>query len=219
MDCPARGYNCTPANTCTRTMSQSTVNDGTAATGGCGKSTLLETFEKIFSSALEKPQAGSTFAISGIVKSDIILWQDYEHDEKILRISDLCSLLAGESVGIRKPGKVNKKYRNVAPCFCTGRAQIAHQRVDKKAEAMYNGMIDERFVTFRFANPLPKASRKIDFPQCGRCCAALFGAYPVVVIGKVPLAFRLQAVPTKPQGILGVDEPSSQIRDVPLEGP
>ena len=162
MACPARGSKCTPANTCTRTMSHSTVNDGTAATAGCGKSTLLAPFEKIFSSALEKPQAGSTFTISGIVKSDIILWQDYEHDEQILRISDLCSLLADESVGIRKPGKVNKKYRNVAPCFYTGRAQIAHQRSDKKAEAIHNGMIDERFVTFRFANPFPRpAGRSI----------------------------------------------------------
>ena len=37
---------------------------------------------------------------------------------------------------------------------------------------MYNGMIDERFVTFKFNNPLPKTDRVVDFPQCARCCAA-----------------------------------------------
>ena len=117
------------------THARQTIYVGTsAAAGGCGKSTLLEPFEKIFVS-LEKPQVGSTFALSELTNADIILWQDYEHDEKMLRISDLCSLLAGESVGIRKPGKVNTKHRNKAPCFYPGRAAISCEREGKTPSA------------------------------------------------------------------------------------
>ena len=31
---------------------------------------------------LEKPQAASSFPLANLPHSDIILWQDYEHDEK-----------------------------------------------------------------------------------------------------------------------------------------
>ena len=170
---PRRGAR---TRTRTRTRTRHKTADKRSIPGGCGKSTVVEPFEKIFVS-LEKPQVGSTFILGDLDKVDVILWQDYEHDEKMLRISDLCSLLAGESVGIRKPGKTNTKHRNTAPCIYTGRAAISCQRTDKRAERMYNGMIAERFRIFEFVKPLPMADRDVDFPQCARCCACMFASY------------------------------------------
>ena len=152
------------------------INVGCVGAAGCGKSTLLEPLEFVFNT-LGKPQKGSSFPLGNLPGRDIALWQDYEHDEKTLRISDLCGLLCGESIGVRIPGKVNRKHRNKAPLFYTGRAEISCRRVDKKEETMYNGMIQERFRVFHFTVPFPKAERKLDFPQCGKCCAAMFAAH------------------------------------------
>ena len=144
--------------------------------GGCGKSTLLEPLEKIFACA-PKPEEGSTFPLGSCIGYDIMLWQDYEHDEKTIRFSDLLSWFCGESVGARIPGRLNQKFRNVAPCFYSGRATVqlrTSARHAAEAAAKYNGMMDERFTTFRFGNPLPLADRDMTWPHCGRCAAQFY---------------------------------------------
>jgi hypothetical protein len=143
--------------------------------GGCGKSTLLEALENIFDCAA-KPEAGSTFPLASAADHDLCLWQDYEHDENTVRFSDLLSFFLGESVGIHIPGALNKKFKNVAPCFYSGRCHMellpSHKHSSKACEK-YNGMMDERFTIFRFNIPLPREQRLLDWPSCG-CCAAKF---------------------------------------------
>ena len=144
--------------------------------GGCGKSTLLEPLEKIFNCA-PKPEKGSTFSLFSLLGYDILLWQDHEHREDTLRFSDLLSFLMGESVGVRRAGTTNRKVRNRAPCFYSGRARMhiqpsAHHTY--QACQKYNGMMDERFCTFVFSVPIPKEQRQINFPMCGRCAAKFY---------------------------------------------
>ena len=139
--------------------------------GGCGKSTLFEPLEEIYVCA-EKPQGGSTFPFGTVPDCDVLLWQDYEHDEDTVRFSDLLGLLVGEAVGVRVPGRLNVKLRNKAPLFYSARAEMCCRRKDKEAEGMLNDMMDDRFTFFRFTSPLPRSTRRADFPKCGKCCAA-----------------------------------------------
>ena len=160
---------------------------------GCGKSTLLESLEKIFTCA-GKPEQGSTFPLSSIVGCEVILWQDYEHDEKTIRFTDLLCLFVGESVGVRIPGSKNGKYRNRAPTFYSGRKpmRLRPSRVhDFDTAEEYSGMMDERFTFFYFTQPLPMNERIMEFAHCGRCAARFYvsdaagvpPATPVVPMG------------------------------------
>ena len=38
----------------------------------------------------------------------------------------------------------------------------------------YNGMMQERFATFYFHNPLPEQCRVMSWPKCGRCAAQFY---------------------------------------------
>jgi len=144
--------------------------------GGCGKSSLLEPFEHIFDCA-GKPERGSTFPLASCADHEVLLWQDYEHDEATVRFSDLLSFFLGESVGVRRPGALNTKLRNRAPCFYSGRSHmkllpsLRHSRPECEE---YNEMMAERFATFRFFAPIPWAERVMDFPSCGRCAAKFY---------------------------------------------
>ena len=167
------------------------VNLGCVGAAGCGKSTLLEPFEFIFNT-LGKPQKGSTFPLGNLPGCDLVLWQDYEHDEDTLCFTDLLSLFVGESVELRTPGELNQKHRNKAPLFYSGRVPLRCTRRDKAAETVLNGMMEERFATFEFAVPLPKRERKADWTHCAKCCASFYlrgdaaattGATPAAVPG------------------------------------
>lgn len=140
---------------------------------GCGKSTLLQAFEQIFNCA-PKPELGSTFPLASCAKYDILLWQDYEHDEGTVRFSDLLSFFMGEGVGVRHPGALNTKVLNKAPCFYTGRAALDLPMSKKHPGpvcAKYNQMMAERFTTFTFHFPMPLEERRMDFAHCGHCAA------------------------------------------------
>ena len=144
--------------------------------GGCGKSTLLEPLEKIFSCA-PKPEEGSTFPLASLLGYDIMLWQDYEHDEKSVRFTDLLSWFMREGVGARRPGVVNKKVKNTAPCFYSGRSRMELLPSKKHPVHVcqkYNGMMDERFCTFEFKIPMLKHEHQINFPMCGHCAAKFY---------------------------------------------
>ena len=43
---------------------------------------------------------------------------------------------------------------------------------NRQAAYKLDGMMEERFTTFRFFSPLPMHERVPDFPHCGRCTAA-----------------------------------------------
>ena len=141
-----------------------------------GKSTLLEALEKIFDCA-PKPEEGSTFPLASAAAFELILWQDYEHDEGTVRFSDLLSFFMGEGVGMRQPGALNIKIKNKAPCFYSGRARmhlLPSRRHTAEAARKYSGMTDERFEIFQFWNPIPKQQRDMAFPPCGRCAAKFY---------------------------------------------
>ena len=91
-----------------------------------------------------------------------------------IRFTDLLSLFVGESLGLRLPGVANKKYRNVCPCFYSGRAPMQCGRRELEVASKLNGMMDERFTIFRFGNPLPLSQRDKSWPQCGKCAAAFY---------------------------------------------
>ena len=152
------------------------VNVACVGPGGCGKSTLLESLEEIFSCA-PKVEHESTFPLGSMLGFDLMLWQDYEHDEKTLRFSDLLSWFVGEGVGVRIPGQLNKKIRNRAPCFYSGRIPLhllpGPKRTPEAAAAL-NSMMLERFTTFYFTSPIPKGSRVVGWKQCGKCAAGFF---------------------------------------------
>ncbi len=145
--------------------------------GGCGKSSLFEPLEQIFKTA-EKPQGGSSFPLVNVLDCDVLLWQDYLHDEQTLRFTDLLSLFVGESVGIRvvmTGGNLsNVKHRNRAPAFITGRGPIRFNGREVALKADYEDMMADRFTVFSFRSPIPRAMRQQDFPQCGPCCARFF---------------------------------------------
>ena len=91
-----------------------------------------------------------------------------------IRFTDLLSLFVGESLGLRLPGVANKKYRNVCPCFYSGRASMQCGRRELEVATKLNGMMDERFTIFRSGNPLPLSQRDKSWPQCGKCAAAFY---------------------------------------------
>ena len=119
------------------------VNIACVGRGGCGKSTLLEPLDAVFRTAA-KPEAGSTFALANILGADILLWQDYQHDERTMRFSDLLSLFVGEAINVRRPGAVGKNHANECPCFYSGRTPIQAQVADAGAADELNLMMDER---------------------------------------------------------------------------
>ena len=92
------------------------VNVGCFGVAGCGKSTLLEPLEFVFET-LGKPQKGSSFPLGTLPQSEIMLWQDFEHDENTVAFTDLLSVFVGESVELRTPCALNRKHRNTSPLF------------------------------------------------------------------------------------------------------
>ena len=115
-------------------------------------------------------QRGSTFPLTNVMGADVLLWQDYSHDEGTVAFSDLLGMLTGESIGIRIPGRVNAKFRNKAPLFYSGRAEIQCYLRDPNATVTFNEMMSERFTLFQFVEPLPKADR-VAITQCAACYA------------------------------------------------
>ena len=168
---------------------------------GCGKSMLFESLEKIFAAA-SPPEKGSTFALGTLLDCEVILWQDYEHDEATISWADLLRMFVGEGVAARRPGKSNKKEKNRAPCFCTGLKFMHCGRRDPQHAVDMNGAMAERFRIFHFSIPLPMESRVPDYPQCGRCAAAFYLQGSGDTLPTLPLAADdpAAAVPTRPHG-------------------
>ena len=151
------------------------VNVGLVGKAGSGKSMLIEPLEKVFT-AVGKPQKNSSFPLANIGGCDLLLWQDYKHHEPTVSFTDLLSILVGESVEVRLPGEKNEKVRNVAPMLYSGRVPLSSSFHDLGERTEYDEMMMERFTTFFFTNPIPKAARRPDHPHCGKCCAEFYGS-------------------------------------------
>lgn len=179
-----------------------TCNIACVGKGGCGKSSLLEPLQAVFETAA-KPQKGSTFPLSRVPQADILLWQDYHHDEGTIAFCDLLALLVGEGLDIRMPGQLNVKCRNEAPMFMSGRTELQPaNKFSEKGEQLFK-MMSDRFTVFNFTKPLIGQDAK--WPQCGRCAASFFLARGTAEAG-LPVQVSLQpATPstsTLPQQLL-----------------
>ena len=67
---------------------------------GSGKSMIFQPLELIYQT-MPAPEAGSTFAMSGLVDAEIVLWQDFEYDHKTVNFQDLLRMLVGEKLPFR----------------------------------------------------------------------------------------------------------------------
>ena len=134
---------------------------------------LFEPFDGIFQ-VMGKPQSGSTFPLSGALDANLLLWQDWAHDDGTILFEDLLSFLVGERVDIRVPHQRNVSFRNGSPLFYTSNAQLRVLRKDAELTAALNTAMAERFTTRVWTTPLPTHERVPDFPRCSRCCAAFY---------------------------------------------
>ena len=78
---------------------------------------------------------------------------------------------------MRVPGHLNRKVRNSGPCFYSGRSPLQllpSPRHSAVAVAQFNTMMNDRFTTFYFTQPLPYAERVMAWPQCARCAARFY---------------------------------------------
>ena len=180
---------------------------------GCGKSTLIEALDKIFTCA-PKPEDKTSFPLGSMVGSEVLLWQDYEHNENTLRFTDLLSWLCGEGVLVRMPGKLSKKICNTAPCFYSGRVPMhlkpSHKHGFEEANE-YNDMMGDRFTTYAFWNPLPMEERNMEWIHCGRCCAGFFLQAKNVDVTQVGLVPDERAFAQGPQ-------PAGAMPTLPIHG-
>ena len=148
------------------------VHVGIIGGPGCGKSTLLQALERIFDS-FPPPEEGSSFALNGIIDTEIILWQDFEYSPKTVSWQDLLRLLVGERVSIRVPHAANVPHNNRAPMFFSGFDKIRYPFGIGHKRDMMNQSMDERFNFITLTYPIPEHLRRVDFPTCASCFAKL----------------------------------------------
>jgi len=94
------------------------VNMAIVGLPGCGKSMLFESLDLIYE-VMGKPQRGSTFPLSNVPKSHVLVWQEYKHHDGTILFEDLLSLAVGEKIDIRMPHAENLSHRDTAPMFYT----------------------------------------------------------------------------------------------------
>jgi hypothetical protein len=139
---------------------------------GCGKSTMFESLGKIFE-LCAKPEIGSTFVLAEVLDAqpDVLLWQEFTWDPKGCSFEDLLAVLAGEKVGIRRPGQASKTCRISAPMIYTSWQPLTMICKDPARMFALNTAMAERFKTRVWCRPLPQAGRVSPFPHCGSCYA------------------------------------------------
>ena len=142
-------------------------------TPGSGKSMLFEPLDGIFR-VMGKPQHGSTFPLAGAIDADVLLWQDWKHDDATVLFEDLLAFLVGEIVDIRVPHQCNVSFRNTSPLFYTSNSAVRVARQSSDLTVALNAAMSERFTTRVWSIPLPMHERIPDFPRCSRCCATFY---------------------------------------------
>ncbi|CAJ1406203.1 unnamed protein product [Effrenium voratum] len=149
------------------------VNLAIVGVPGSGKSMLLEPLDGIFQ-VMGKPEARSSFPLAGALDAQVLLWQDYKHQDQTVLFEDLLSLTVGEMISVRVPHQKNQTFRNVAPLFYTSNFPLQVRRPDLEEATRLNQAMAERFCTRQWKMPLPEAERIPDLPRCSRCCAAFY---------------------------------------------
>ena len=144
-------------------------------TPGCGESTVFEALDVIYEVA-GKPQHESTFPFTGIPDAEVLRWQEFTWTPQMCSFEDLLSLLAGEKVGLREPGKNNRQFRNASPMFDAAWEPLIIRGRDTSNVATYKQAVDERFNARRWSRRLPAEGCLRKFPQCACCFARLISA-------------------------------------------
>ena len=137
---------------------------------GCGKSMIFEPLDAIFTT-MGKPEAKSSFPLSGVLDAHILLWHEYKHKDTIVLFEDLLALSVGERLEIRVPHQVNKSHRNSAPLFYTCNSFLHVARSCPEEMSRLNHAMDERFCSRHWTRPIPTEARIMKIPRCGRCLA------------------------------------------------
>ena len=140
---------------------------------GCCKSMLFEPFDGIFH-VMGKPENKSSFPLAGVLDAQVMLWQDWKHNDATILFEDILSLIVGERMDIRCPFKKNESFRNTSPLFYTSNSPLYVVRHDPAEMTRLNTAMSERFCTRIWRNPFHIAERLAEFPRCSRCCAAFF---------------------------------------------
>ena len=115
-----------------------------------------------------KPDSKSSFPLANFLEADLLLWNEYKHEDSLVLFEDILVVLCGERVEVRVPHKKNISHRNTAPMFYS---RLRVVREDPEEMSRLNIAMDERFCTRCWTVPIPKESRVVSFPRCGRCCA------------------------------------------------
>ena len=144
------------------------VNLAIVGPPGCGKSTVFDALDTVFRVS-GKPQSGSTFPFLDIVDAEVLLWQEFVWDANMCSFEDILSLMCGERIGIRQPGKKPLPHKNRAPMFYTAWEALTFRGRNPNQMTAYNEAVGERFKTRTWTVKLPKEGRLPRFPHCARC--------------------------------------------------
>ena len=133
----------------------------------CGKSHCLAPLEVIFGDdkVMPKPDDNPTFAMETLRDFDVVLFEEFTYNKKIMTWDDLDLWLAAQPWGLARKGKKSIKYRPTQPVFFTGPHKLRHPTNDRRKETM----MDNRMRYFKFDRPIVKVDRRIR--PCARCFA------------------------------------------------
>lgn len=143
---------------------------------GCGKSMLFEPFDDIFA-VMGKPEAKSSFPLAGAIDAQVLLWQDWKHNDATVLFEDMLSLIVGERIDVRIPCQKNMSFRNTSPLFYTANSPLFVVRPNPQEMIRLNTAMAERFRSRVWQIPLPATERIADFPRCSKCCANFYLMY------------------------------------------
>ena len=141
---------------------------------GCGKSMVFESFDKIFSKVMGKPDSKSSFPLTNVVDAQLLLWNEYKHKDSILLFEDLLAIAAGERIEIRIPNEKNVSVRKQAPMFLTSNSMLIVVRPNLAEMERLNNAMKERFTIRTWLKPIPMDCRVTVFPRCGKSRADFF---------------------------------------------
>lgn len=134
-----------------------------------GKSWILDPLRLIYHCHFIPP-SGSTFPLQDLPQKEVILWQDFRVDDKVIPWNHLLTLFEGTAVTIRRPRndfQGDLDYKVCQPVFLTSGSRLSHYDPNEVA------MMDRRFRFFSFEQSLPlKMVRKLE--PCAACFASLF---------------------------------------------
>ena len=153
-------------------------------TTSSAKSWILDPLRGIYRCHLTPPPR-SGFPLQELPSKEVILWQDFRHDDHVLPWNTLLLLFEGTEITIRRPRTEyagDKDFTVTQPAFITSAAKLVHPEGGDEQL-----MMEARFNFFHFRRPVPPGSvRKV--PPCASCFASLWLAYSKPAGGDPELA-------------------------------